>query len=170
MRYVPSTYYMPSTVLSFEYLLLILFHIVQMLFRHEAFLNFPKVITLLQKAKTFLHSSITTLIPYPFCCPLNNNGPKAKMVPCLSVLSQQSTKSFFEKWIQKHGSEIQIQCHLFSSSPPLRSCRKAYFIIHKARKVMSNTNTISSNHLAETSKFVCKTAVDRESLRILQKV
>lgn len=73
MHYVPSNY-MLNTVLSFEYLLLILFDIVQMLFRHEAFLHFPKVITLLQKTKTFLHSSSTTLIPYPFCCPLNNTG------------------------------------------------------------------------------------------------
>ena len=57
----------------------------------KPFLISPNL-SLLQKAKTFLHPSITALISYVihFVVWLTAlSGPKTKMVPCLSVLSQQ---------------------------------------------------------------------------------
>ena len=61
---------------------------------------------LLQKAKLFLHPSVTALISYfiHFVVHLTTLfGPKTKMVPCLSVLSQQLTQTHLLKGIQTKG-------------------------------------------------------------------
>lgn len=85
---------------------------------------------LLQKAKLFLHPSVTALISYfiHFVVHLTTLfGPKTKMVPCLSVLSQQLTQTHLLKDRYKQRAcfkKFQIQRHLSSFGPPLRRLQR----------------------------------------------